>query len=130
MSGASVSMSTAWPPVPDISAAPMCVTAGLVAGLDPDSCMDLRVFLADLPDPRGRQGQRYGYVALVTIAAAAMLGGANSVAAIARWARDAPPQVLLALGVTAHARTGRLRPPSLKTFRRLLKDLDGDALDA
>lgn len=129
MSG-TVSVSAVVPPVPGIWAAPKCVTAGLVAGLDPDGCTDLRVFLADLPDPRGRQGRRYGYVALVAIAAAAMLGGANSVAAIGRWARDCPPPILLALGVTAHARTGRLRPPSVKTFRRLLKDLDGAALDA
>jgi hypothetical protein len=41
-------------------------------------------------------------VALVAIAAAAMLGGANSVAAIARWARDCPPPTLLALGVRGH----------------------------
>jgi hypothetical protein len=103
---------------------------GLVRGLDPEACGDLRVFLADLPDPRSRQGRRYAYGALVALAAAAMLGGANSVAGIFRWAREAPPQILAALGVTAHKRTGRVRAPSVKTFRRLLKDLDGAALDA
>lgn len=64
-------------------------SAGLVRGLDVEDCGDLRDFLADLPDPRRRRGRRYGYGALVAVAAAAMLGGANSVAAIFRWARDA-----------------------------------------
>jgi predicted transposase YbfD/YdcC len=105
-------------------------SAGLVRGLDVEDCGDLRDFLADLPDPRRRQGRRYGYGALVAVASAAMLGGASSVAAIFRWARDAPDEILLALGVTPHKRTGRVRGPSLKTLRRLLKDLDGDALDA
>lgn len=105
-------------------------TTGLVRGLDADGCGDLRFFLASLPDPRHRQGQRYGYGALVTLAAAAMLGGANSVAGIFRWGRDAPAEVLLALGITAHRRTGRVRSPSVKTLRRLLKDLNGAALDA
>jgi predicted transposase YbfD/YdcC len=105
------------------------VTAGLVRGLDTESCGDLRGFLATLPDPRHRQGCRYTYVCLVTLAAAAMLSGANSVTAIYRWGRDAPEQVLVALGVTARKRTGEIWPPSLKTMRRLLKNLDGDALD-
>jgi predicted transposase YbfD/YdcC len=105
-------------------------TTGLVCGLDVADCADLRDFLAELPDPRRRQGRRYGYGALVAVAAAAMLGGANSVAAIFRWARDAPDEILLALGVTPHKRTGRVRGPSCKTLRRLLKDLDGEALDA
>ena len=75
-----------WPPAAQNRETAVCQTAGLVAGLDSDGCSDLRGFLADLTDPRGRRGRRYGYVALVAIAAAAMLGGANSVAAIARWA--------------------------------------------
>jgi predicted transposase YbfD/YdcC len=103
--------------------------AGLIRGLDGEGCADLRVFLTGLPDPRGKQGRRFTYVTLVALAAAAMLGGANSVAAIHRWARDAPREILLALGVRAHRRTRRVCPPSLKTFRRLLKDLDGQALD-
>src|SRR4051812_8219318 len=105
------------------------VTTGLVRGLDIEGCGDLRVFLSGLPDPRRRQGRRYAYGALVALCAAAMLGGANSVAGIFRWGRDAPEEVLLALGITAHKRTGQIWPPSLKTLRRLLKDLDGTALD-
>ena len=75
------------------------------------------------------RGRRYAYGALVALCAAAMLGGANSVTGIFRWGRDAPEEVLLALGITAHKRTGQIWPPSLKTLRRLLKDLDGTALD-
>jgi hypothetical protein len=55
------------------------VTTGLVRGLNVEGCGDLRGFLAGLPDPRHRQGCRYTYVYLVALAAAAMLGGANSV---------------------------------------------------
>ena len=106
------------------------VTAGLVRGLDVDGCGDLRFFLAALPDPRDRRGRRYGYGPLVSLAAAAMLGGANSVAGIFRWGRDAPDAALSALGFAARRRTGQVGPPSLKTLRRLLKDLDGTALDA
>src|SRR5260370_2618930 len=105
------------------------VTAGLVRGLDTESCGDLRGFLAALPEPRRRRGRRYTYVCLVALAAGAMLGGANSVTAIYRWGRDAPEHVLVALGVTARKRTGEIWPPSLKTLRRMLKDLDGVALD-
>jgi predicted transposase YbfD/YdcC len=104
-------------------------TAGLVRGLDTEGCGDLRVYLAALPDPRRRRGRRYTYGALVALASAGMLGGANSVTAIFRWGRDAPDEVLLALGITARKRTGRIATPSLKTLRRLLKDLDGAALD-
>ena len=106
------------------------VTAGLVRGLDVDGCGDLRFFLAALPDPRDPRGRRYGYGPLVSLAAAAMLGGANSVAGIFRWGRDAPDAALSALGFAARRRTGQVGPPSLKTLRRLLKDLDGTALDA
>jgi predicted transposase YbfD/YdcC len=106
------------------------VTAGLVRGLDLEGCADLWSFLAGLPDPRDSRGRRYRYGPLVALAAAAMLGGANSVAGIFRWGRDAPEEVLEALGFTAHKRTGEIRSPSCKTLRRLLKSLDGTALDA
>ena len=33
------------------------------------------------------------------------------------------------MGITAHKRTGRITSPSLKTLRRLLKNLDVPALD-
>ena len=66
------------------------VTVGLVRGLDLDGCGDLLFFLAALPDPRDLRGRRYSYGPLVALAGAAMLGGANSVAGIFRWGRDAP----------------------------------------
>lgn len=95
---------SAWPPV---------LTVGLVRGLDLEGCCDLRVYLADLPDSRGRSGRWYGYRALVTVAAAAMLGGANSVTAIFRWGRDAPAEVLLPLGVTGHREPGASASPKI-----------------
>ena len=41
-----------------------------------------------------------------------------------------PREVLQALGFAAHKRTGEIGSPSCKTLRRLLKCLDGTALDA
>src|ERR1700737_441935 len=95
-------MSTAAPPAVAPGGVSLPVTTGLVRGLDTEGCGDLRVFLAALPDPRRRQGRRYAYGALVALAAAAMLGGANSVTAIFLWGRDAPEEVLVSLGITAH----------------------------
>lgn len=59
-----------------------------------------------------------------------MLAGARSLAAIGEWAADAPPQVLLTLGIRADPLTGMVRPPDEATVRRVLAGIDGDALDA
>jgi hypothetical protein len=46
---------------------------------------------------------------LVAVMAAALLGGADSAAAIYRWAAYAPEEVLLALGCRRNRWTGKAR---------------------
>jgi predicted transposase YbfD/YdcC len=66
---------------------------------------------------------------VLAFAVAAVMAGADSVTAIAEWAGDVPPEVAEALGARRD-RKGRLAPPSLSTFRRLLRRVDGQALAA
>src|SRR5215207_1014356 len=54
--------------------------------------------LATVTDPRTRAGRRHPLVAILVLAAAAVLAGARSIAAIAEWAADTPQPVRAALG--------------------------------
>jgi predicted transposase YbfD/YdcC len=85
--------------------------------------------LADVPDPRRRAGTRFRAAAVLAFAVAAVMAGADSVTAMAEWAWDLPPEALAALGGRRNW-TGRLVPPSLSTFRRVLRKLDGQAVAA
>jgi predicted transposase YbfD/YdcC len=66
-------------------------------------------------------------VAILGLAAAAVLAGARSIAAIAEWAADAPQPVRAALGARHHA-PGHRSVPAEATIRRTLARLDADAL--
>ena len=66
---------------------------------------------------------------VLALAVAAVMAGADSVTAIAEWAGDAPPEVLDALEARRDRR-GRRIAPSLSTFRRVLRQLDGQAVAA
>jgi predicted transposase YbfD/YdcC len=85
--------------------------------------------LAAVPDPRSLRGRRHALTAVVAIALVAVLGGARSQAAIAQWAAESAPGVLLPLGASLSRRTGQLRVPVASTIGRLLARIDGDALD-
>ncbi|WP_026932256.1 transposase family protein [Glycomyces tenuis] len=54
---------------------------------------DFAVHVARIPDPRSARGVRHPFGATVVLACAAMLAGRNTIAAIERWARDAPQAV-------------------------------------
>ncbi|WP_239096823.1 transposase family protein [Streptomyces sp. SID11385] len=86
-------------------------------------------FLDLLPDPRGLRGRRYLLSALVAAAAASVLAGACSLAAITEWIADAPAWACQALGFPVDPLTGVATVPHPQTRRRLLVQLDGDALD-
>ena len=81
---------------------------------------DLLAYLASVPDPRAARGRRHRLVAILGLAAAAVLAGARSIAAIAEWAADAPQPVRAAVGARHHApatAASRPRPPSAARFR-------------
>jgi predicted transposase YbfD/YdcC len=97
--------------------------------LAPDQCRSLLDHLAQITDPRHRRGRRHALATVLAVAAAAVLAGATSLAAIGEWAADAPEPVLAALGVRRHPLRGVWWPPAEATVRRVLARVDPDALD-
>ena len=83
--------------------------------------------LASVHDPRRASGRRHPLVAILTMAAAAVLTGARSMAAIAEWAADAPQPVRAAFGARRDA-PDRWVVPTETTIRRTLARLDPAAL--
>jgi DDE_Tnp_1-associated/Inositol monophosphatase family len=82
-----------------------------------------RAYLATVPDRRAVPGRRHPLLAILGLAAAAVLAGARSIAAIAEWAADAPQPVRVTLGARHHA-PGYLAVPAEATIRRALARLD------
>jgi len=87
----------------------------------------LLTYLAAVPDPRAIRGRRHPLVAILGLAAAAVLAGARSIAAIAEWAADSPQPVRAALGARQQA-PGCFAVPAEATIRRTLGRLDPDAV--
>lgn len=80
--------------------------------------------LATVKDQRKRRGIRHPLQAVLAVATCAVLAGQRSFMAIEEWARDQSKEVLKMLG----CRYGR--PPSERTFRRVLKNqVDAEELD-
>jgi predicted transposase YbfD/YdcC len=85
--------------------------------------------LVAVPDPRAARGRRHPLVAILGLAAAAVLAGARSIAAIAEWAADTPQEVRAALGARRDA-PDHFTVPAEATIRRTLTRLDADVLAA
>jgi predicted transposase YbfD/YdcC len=86
--------------------------------------------LATVPDQRSSCGLRHPLVVILTLTACATLVvGGDSVAAIWQWAARTSQQVLQRLGAYRDPFTGLFTIPSERTFRRVLAELDADALD-
>ncbi len=85
--------------------------------------------LGVLSDPRSRHGQRHALAGVLAIAAAAVLGGARSYAAIAEFAREVPQQTLARLGIWQRPSSSWWVAPSETTLRRVLQQVDADELD-
>jgi predicted transposase YbfD/YdcC len=98
--------------------------------LRPAETPHLLAYLATVNDPRTRAGRRHPLVAILAIAAAAVLTGARSFAAIAEWAADADQPVRAVLGARRDPLTGRWAVPAEATIRRTLARLDPEALAA
>ncbi|MEV6869114.1 ISAs1 family transposase [Streptosporangium subroseum] len=86
--------------------------------------------LAAVPDRRSTCGRRHRLAVILTLTACATLViGSDSVAAIWQWATRTSQDVLQRLGAYRDPLTGRYLVPSERAFRRVLADLDADALD-
>ena len=113
-----------------MSSSPIPTSLTTLPPLAPDMIVDLRRYLAAVPDPRRRRGIRHSIGSLLVLAALAVTAGARSLAAIAEWAADLPHHGLAELGVRRDPGSGRCRPPTESTLRRVLQRVDGDHLDA
>lgn len=91
---------------------------------------DLREYLSRVPDPRDRRGVRHSAGSLLALAAAAVLAGARSFAAIGEWIADVPQRVLAVLGARFDTCRDHYVAPDESTVRRLTQQVDGDLLDA
>lgn len=89
----------------------------------PRVALSLVEAFAEIPDPRHPRGVRHGVLAIVLLGACAVLTGARSFAAIAEYAHDTGRAILDLLGVG-------MVVPHASTIRRVLQDLDPDAVEA
>jgi hypothetical protein len=94
-------------------------------GLDretvPRAALSLVEAFAEIPDLRHARGIRHGVLAIVLLGACAVLTGARSFAALAEYAHNTGRAILDLLGVGTVV-------PHASTVRRVLQDLDPDAL--
>jgi DDE_Tnp_1-associated/Transposase DDE domain len=78
--------------------------------------------LGEVPDRRGRQGRQYALRAILGIAIAALLAGANDLRAIFRWGRRLKSEALRLFGIESD------RAPCHATYHYFFQALDADAL--
>lgn len=76
--------------------------------------------LGAIADRRGRKGRQFALQAILAIAIAAMLAGANDLRAIFRWGRRLKPEALALFGLE--------RAPCHATYHYIFQSLDGDVL--
>jgi len=86
--------------------------------------------LRGVTDHRKARGKRHPLEAILVVIAVAKLCGADSVYAVGQYARAMPRQALGRCGLRRNARTGRYHPPSLKTIKRAIRDIDAHAAGA
>lgn len=89
----------------------------------------LLAMLAQIADPRDPRGVRHALVAVLGVVVVATLTGAANYREMGSVAADLPQSLLALLGVRWHPLRGRRVAPSVGTLRRVLIDLDADALD-
>ncbi|GGV90220.1 transposase family protein [Streptomyces sp. NBC_00012] len=82
--------------------------------------------LRQVPDRRAERGRRHP---LVLAACATLVVGGDPMTAIWQWAARAPQAELARIGARYDPLTGQYLVPSERTFRRVLADLNADALD-
>ncbi len=85
--------------------------------------------LGRLSDPRGPRGRRHSLVFVLAVSVVAVLAGASGFRRIADQASDLPQSLLAKLGGTWNWFTFRYSWPSRSLIRRVLIDIDAEALD-
>ena len=109
------------------------VPAGELAGVlaaDESRCC-LREWLARVPDPRSRLGRWHPLEFVLALAICAFTAaGHDSPAAVAEWAAGCAQDTLAVLGGRRDPWTGRIRPPSVRTFSRVFGHVDAAAFNA
>jgi len=100
------------------------------AGAAPPICRDLLELLAEVTDGRPGQGRDHPVAAVLALAAAAVVAGSRSFAAIAGWAADVPAGVREDLYRRCGAARPGAGPPSKATIWRVVTGADTAALDA
>lgn len=83
---------------------------------------DLRRFLAQVPDPRGRKGTRHPLAAILTAVVCAVLSGANGYQSIAQWLHSQTVDFWHFLGFTR-------RPIKAGALRNLLLALSPEVFE-
>ncbi len=89
-----------------------------------ESAPPLMELLSDVPDPRGRRGQRHPLSAVLGLTVVALLAGMRGPESIAQFGRDHGWSLLRPLGFR------RTRPPCKATFSNIFRALDADAFEA
>jgi predicted transposase YbfD/YdcC len=104
---------------------------GALPAADVVSRCCLLEWLARVPDPRSVMGRWHplGYVLALAVCAFTAAGH-DSPAAIAEWAAACSQATLAALGGRRDPWSGRVRPPSARTFSRVFARIDAEAFNA
>ena len=97
--------------------------------LDIDGPGGLLAALGQVPEHRKARGIRHDLAAVLAVATAAVLSGADSTTAIAQHARTLTQPALATLGIRRNQRTHTYVAPSYQTLRRAIGSVDAHALD-
>ena len=109
--------------------APAAQLSGALAA--DDSPSRLRGWLARVPDPRSRLGRWHPLEFVLGLAICAFTAaGHDAPEAVAEWAAGCRQDTLAALGGRRDPWTGRIRPPSTRTFSRVFGRIDAEAFNA
>ena len=91
--------------------------------MKPAPAGNLLEYLQQIPDPRGRQGLRHQFVAMLATVVCAFFQNARSYSAIAQWIHAQDPALWHELGY-------RRKPPKLGAFRKLLMKIPAEGFEA
>lgn len=97
--------------------------------VDIDGPGGLLAVLGKVPEHRKARGIRHDLAALLAVATAAVLSGADSTAAIAQYAATLTQPALASLGIRRNKRTRTYLAPAYQTLRRAIRSVDAHALD-